>query len=68
MPSEVKKAFNHLNNINLAKIGCGYWVVEEEGKNGVDLTKELNSILFGESNDRMNALDHDGTIKTKKVL
>jgi hypothetical protein len=49
--SEVKKAYDHLKSINLAPRGCGYWVVEEEGKNGIYLTKDLNEILNGSGNE-----------------
>jgi len=45
-PSEIKKAYHDLRNVDLAPRGCGYWVVEEEGSHGVDFTKELSDILF----------------------
>ena len=46
-PSQVKSAYDHLVTMNLAPRGFGYWVVEEEGKNGIFLTKELKAILNG---------------------
>lgn len=50
VPSQVKVAFDQLRKMNLEPRGCGYWVVEEEGKNEVELTKELNAIINGIGN------------------
>lgn len=61
-PSEVKKAYIRLGEMNLVPRGCGYWVVEEEGNEGVYLTRELNAIV--NANDNTNGLLDGGSSKT----
>ena len=64
IPSEVKKAYTVLQRMNLEPRGCGYWVVEEEGKSGVTLTRDLNAIINANSNDGVNDVMDGGNIKT----
>ncbi len=51
-PSEVQRAYDHMYNTDLAPRGFGYWVIEEEGENGVYLAAELNYILH--KNESLN--------------
>ncbi len=55
--SQVKSAYDHLDDMKLAPRGFGYWVVEEEEKNGIYLTKELSAILSGSANIASTAND-----------
>ena len=47
-PNEIKIAYGRLKKSNLEPRGCGFWVISEEGNNGVYFTKALNDII---SND-----------------
>ena len=63
-PSEVKKAYTQLGKLNLVPRGCGYWDVEEEGTEGVYLTRELNAIINANASDNINDMLGKGSIKT----
>ncbi len=51
-PNEIKLAYDKLKNKNLDPRGCGYWVVDEEGKHGINLTKALRDILASSTTER----------------
>lgn len=54
-PSEIKIAYDHLKRINLEPRGLGFWVVDNEGTNGVELTKDLNAIIYGNEHTVMQS-------------
>jgi chitinase len=41
----IKKAYQELSAAGKAPRGVGFWVVEEEGKHGVNYARDLNSIF-----------------------
>lgn len=44
-PNEMEVAYEELSKAHHTPRGMGYWVIEEEGKNNIFLTKGLNKIL-----------------------
>jgi beta-glucosidase len=52
---EISWAYKELRKYNIEPRGCGYWVVEEDSKNGVSLTKDLYAIIFGGDDSQSNS-------------
>jgi len=44
-PAQIEAAYKSLLDINLAPRGFMFWVIDEEGKNGVNFARSLNDIL-----------------------
>lgn len=51
LPEELRVAYNELQKRDLAPRGFGFWNIQDEGRNGVELVKGLNSFLSTSSCD-----------------